>query len=108
MSEEIEILLAAKSFHETLEHLLEALDEEWISQSQDSMHPGGKLDLTSLSQSVFFEQSWLALEAGSNKCLHEREQISHALCRKSWEMVKCGANDQEKQGQNSGFSRLLY
>lgn len=61
MSEEIEILLAAKSFHETLEHLLEALDEEWISQSQGSMYPGGKLDLASLSQSVFFEQFRCAL-----------------------------------------------
>ncbi|KAF8147431.1 hypothetical protein K438DRAFT_1989661 [Mycena galopus ATCC 62051] len=56
MSEEIEILLAAKNFHETLERLLDALDEEWISQSQGRMRPGGKLDLASLSQSVFFEQ----------------------------------------------------
>jgi hypothetical protein len=61
MSEEIEILLAAKSFHEILGDLLDTLDDEWISQSRGSICPGGKIDLASLGQSVFFKQFWYAL-----------------------------------------------
>ena len=43
MSEEIEILLAAKSFHELLGDMLEALDDKWLSQVQGRMRPGGRI-----------------------------------------------------------------
>jgi hypothetical protein len=56
MSEEIEILLAAKSFHEMLGDLFDDLDAEWLSQMDGRMRPGGKMDLASLGQAVFFEQ----------------------------------------------------
>jgi hypothetical protein len=56
MSEEIEILLAAKSFHEMIGDLFDALDAEWLSQVDGHMRPGGKIDLASLGQVVFFEQ----------------------------------------------------
>jgi hypothetical protein len=56
MSEEVQILLAAKGFHQLLADLLDALDEEWISQAQGRMWLGGNIDLAALSQTVFLEQ----------------------------------------------------
>jgi hypothetical protein len=56
MSEEVQILLAAKGFHQLLADLLDILDEEWISQAQGRMRLGGKIDLAALGQTVFLEQ----------------------------------------------------
>jgi hypothetical protein len=56
MSEEIEILIAAQGFHQLPGDLLEALDNEWLSQVHGRMRPGGRIDLASLGQAIFFEQ----------------------------------------------------
>ncbi|KAF7343200.1 hypothetical protein MVEN_01751200 [Mycena venus] len=56
MSEEIDILIAAQGFHQLIGDLLEALDDEWLSQVHSRMRPGGRIDLASLGQAIFFEQ----------------------------------------------------
>jgi hypothetical protein len=58
MSEEVEILLAAKGFHQLLSDLLDEVDQEWLSKAEVRMRPGGRIDLGSLGQleAIFFEQ----------------------------------------------------
>lgn len=54
--EEVEILLAAKGFHQLLSDLLDEVDQEWLSKAEGRMRPGGRIDLESLGQAIFFEQ----------------------------------------------------
>ncbi|KAF7371893.1 hypothetical protein MVEN_00046700 [Mycena venus] len=56
MSEEVEILLAAQSFHQMPGDLLDALDEEGILEAQGRMRPGGRIDLASIGETIFLDQ----------------------------------------------------
>ncbi|KAJ7482435.1 hypothetical protein FB451DRAFT_1170301 [Mycena latifolia] len=93
MSEEIQILLAAKSFHELLDDLLDALDAEWLSQADGRMRPGGRIDLASLGQTVFFEQ-FRSPTAGHMPCVMAKRQ-------------KMG-EDKGSDAVNTAFLRLAF
>jgi hypothetical protein len=56
MSKEVKILLAAQSFHQILGDLLNALDEEGISEVQGHMRPGGGIDLAFIGKAIFLNQ----------------------------------------------------
>ncbi|KAJ7451871.1 hypothetical protein FB451DRAFT_1185925 [Mycena latifolia] len=89
MSEEIQILLAAKSFHELLDDLLDALDAEWLSQADGRMRPGGRIDLASLGQTVFLNSF-----AGHMPCVMAKRQ-------------KMG-EDKGSDAVNTAFLRLAF